>query len=103
VRLFFPSQRRQEKASVNHMGMMGREITASMLRTGLIKPWSVLADIIYPPACAGCGVSTGAHRSLCPACWSGIRFIERPYCEVLGSPFSHDLGTTASSAIWCLD
>ena len=66
MRLFFPSQRRQEKASVNHMGMMGREITASMLRTGLIKPWSVLADVIYPPACAGCGVSTGAHRSRLP-------------------------------------
>ncbi|MBB5574163.1 ComF family protein [Rhizobium paranaense] len=77
---------------------MGREITVSMLRAGLIKPWSALADLIYPPACAGCGTSTGAHRSLCPACWSGIRFIERPYCEVLGSPFFHDLGTGILSA-----
>src|SRR6478752_1615281 len=27
-----------------------------------------------------------------PACWSGIGFIERPYCERLGTPFAIDLG-----------
>lgn len=80
------------------MGMMGRQNTISALRAGLAKPWLTLADILYPPACVGCGVSTGMHRSLCPACWSGIRFIERPFCEVLGSPFSHDLGSGILSA-----
>lgn len=80
------------------MGIVGREITLSRLRAGLIRPWTMLADLVYPPACPGCGVSTGAHRGLCPVCWSGIRFIERPYCEVLGSPFSHDLGSGILSA-----
>lgn len=80
------------------MGIVGREITLSRLRAGLVRPWAILADLIYPPACPGCGVSTGAHRGLCPVCWSGIRFIERPYCEVLGSPFSHDLGSGILSA-----
>ncbi|TWB09964.1 ComF family protein [Rhizobium sp. ERR 1071] len=80
------------------MGMMGREITLSMLGAGLKRPWMALADLVYPPACPGCGVSLGAHRGLCAACWSGIRFIERPYCEVLGSPFSHDLGAGILSA-----
>ncbi|MDE1991594.1 MAG: ComF family protein [Rhizobiaceae bacterium] len=80
------------------MGMLGREIMVSALRGGLVRPWVALADMIYPPACAGCGVSTGTHRSLCPRCWSGVRFIERPYCEVLGSPFSHDLGPGILSA-----
>jgi ComF family protein len=51
-----------------------------------------LADIVYPPTCPGCGVTTGTHAGFCPTCWSGIRFIERPYCEVLGLPFSYDPG-----------
>ncbi|MDI7864258.1 ComF family protein [Rhizobiaceae bacterium n13] len=51
-----------------------------------------VANVIYPPVCSGCGVITGGHRGMCAACWSSIRFIERPYCEVLGLPFSHDLG-----------
>jgi ComF family protein len=30
--------------------------------------------------------------SLCAACWSKVRFIERPFCERLGTPFAMDLG-----------
>jgi ComF family protein len=55
-------------------------------------------DIVYPPACAGCGVLLGSKASLCPHCWSKLGFIERPYCEVLGTPFSHDLGPGILSA-----
>ncbi|MBB3658987.1 ComF family protein [Rhizobium sp. BK650] len=58
----------------------------------------MLADLVYPPSCAACGVSTGGHRGLCAKCWSEVRFIERPYCEVLGFPFSHDLGAGILSA-----
>jgi ComF family protein len=29
---------------------------------------------------------------LCPACWAQTRFIERPYCDRLGTPFAQDLG-----------
>lgn len=47
---------------------------------------------MFPPVCAGCGILTGRHRGVCGACWSSITLIERPYCEVLGLPFSHDLG-----------
>lgn len=39
-----------------------------------------------------------AHGALCQACWKDIGFIERPYCEVLGSPFAHDLGAGFLSA-----
>ncbi|WP_245500673.1 ComF family protein [Rhizobium sp. BK251] len=65
---------------------------------GLLAPLAAVVDLVYPPACPSCEVSTGTHRSLCPACWSRIRFIERPYCEVLGLPFSHDLGRGILSA-----
>ena len=35
---------------------------------------------------------------LCAACWSNIRFITRPYCERLGTPFATDLGAGTLSA-----
>src|SRR3954449_1241833 len=48
--------------------------------------------IIYPPTCIGCGGATGEPHTLCARCWSDIQFIERPYCERLGTPFAVDLG-----------
>ena len=32
-------------------------------------------------------------RGLCPACWSKLSFITRPYCERLGTPFVYDPGS----------
>ena len=34
----------------------------------------------------------GEGRGLCPACWSKLSFITRPYCEQLGTPFVYDPG-----------
>ena len=51
------------------------------------------ADIVFPPACLNCRQSTGAAGSLCAACWAQVRFIERPFCERLGTPFATDLGS----------
>jgi ComF family protein len=50
-------------------------------------------DILYPPACLACRKATAAHHALCPECWGEMRFIERPYCERLGTPFAQDLRT----------
>jgi ComF family protein len=49
-------------------------------------------DIVYPPSCIACQAATGEAQALCPACWGEMRFIERPYCERLGTPFAVDLG-----------
>ncbi len=49
-------------------------------------------DTLYPPTCLACRAATDAHGALCPRCWSAIRFIERPFCERLGTPFERDLG-----------
>lgn len=65
---------------------------------GLGSVISAAVDFVYPPACPGCGILLGGHRGICAACWSAVRFIERPYCEVLGLPFSHDLGEGFLSA-----
>jgi ComF family protein len=48
--------------------------------------------LLYPPTCIACQAATGDAHTLCAACWSGIRFIERPFCERLGVPFPVDLG-----------
>jgi ComF family protein len=37
-----------------------------------------------------------AH-ALCARCWAEVRFIERPYCERLGTPLPVDLGVTLLS------
>jgi ComF family protein len=39
-----------------------------------------------------------AGGSLCPACWSKLRLIEKPYCARLGIPFTYDIGAGALSA-----
>jgi ComF family protein len=49
-------------------------------------------DFIYPPTCLACRAATAEAGALCPRCWRDMRFIERPFCERLGSPFAHDLG-----------
>jgi ComF family protein len=51
-----------------------------------------MLDALFPPICLACRAATGAHGALCPACWRAMRFIERPFCERLGTPFEQDLG-----------
>src|ERR1700735_1530551 len=48
-------------------------------------------DTLYPPTCLACRAATERHGALCPRCWSAMRFIERPYCERLGTPSEHEL------------
>ncbi|MBB5535143.1 ComF family protein [Rhizobium giardinii] len=68
------------------------------LGRGLRGLITAAVDAVYPPVCTGCGRMVGQHRGVCPACWATLRLIERPYCEVLGLPFSHDLGAGILSA-----
>lgn len=72
--------------------------TANLLGALAGRAAAGVIDFIYPPICAGCGRFTERHGALCPACWQTIRFIERPYCEVMGTPFTHDLGSGILSA-----
>ncbi len=53
--------------------------------------------IIYPPTCIACGAATGEAHTLCAKCWGEVRFIERPFCERLGTPFAVDLGVALLS------
>ncbi|BDA86104.1 amidophosphoribosyltransferase [Aureimonas sp. SA4125] len=57
----------------------------------------IVANLLFPPVCAGCRVAVGGPDALCARCWTLLRFIERPYCDVLGLPFSYDPGEGAVS------
>jgi len=48
-------------------------------------------DLALPPLCPACREPV-AGQGLCPACWSKLSFIARPYCERLGIPFGYDPG-----------
>jgi predicted amidophosphoribosyltransferase len=53
--------------------------------------------VVYPPTCIACAAATGEAHTLCARCWSEVRFIERPFCERLGTPFEVDLGLALMS------
>jgi ComF family protein len=60
---------------------------ADALRTGL----RAALDLALPRLCASCRAPVDG-QGLCPACWSKLSFISRPYCERLGIPFVYDPG-----------
>lgn len=60
----------------------------SVLRSGL--GWG--ANLLFPPTCPGCGLRVSLPATLCGDCWRKLRFFERPWCEVLGTPFERDMG-----------
>ena len=70
-------------------------------RLGGLRDGAVLAlraarraalDLVYPPSCMACRAAVTAGDALCAPCWGHVRFIERPFCERLGTPFAQDLG-----------
>ncbi len=54
-----------------------------------IAGWAL--DLALPRLCAVCREPVDGP-GLCPACWSKLSFISRPYCERLGIPFVYDPG-----------
>jgi ComF family protein len=70
------------------LGTTAKTLSARWLRAGL----SHAVGLVYPPSCVACRAATSEAQGLCAGCWSGIGFIERPYCERLGTPFEVDLG-----------
>ncbi|MEM6464305.1 MAG: ComF family protein [Pseudomonadota bacterium] len=77
-----------------------RSVNSKMPALGVrLKQLAKLAgDIIYPPVCIGCGEPCYSHGGLCGRCWSALNLLEKPWCDVMGTPFSHDQGEDALSA-----
>lgn len=64
----------------------------SALRSASRRGLAGIVGLVYPPSCIACQAATAEAQALCARCWAGIGFIERPYCERLGTPFEVDLG-----------
>lgn len=63
---------------------------------GAMASWP--ARMLFPPVCLGCREQVADPGSLCGRCWPKLRFLERPWCEVLGTPFSVEIGEGIVSA-----
>ncbi|KAF2991352.1 Bifunctional protein PyrR [Methylocystis sp. MJC1] len=61
------------------------------LTTAARRAGAALLNLVYPPSCLVCRKAVAEHGALCAACWREIAFIERPFCERLGTPFALDL------------
>ncbi len=64
-----------------------RRRAAELVRAAL----NAALDLALPRLCAACREPV-TGPGLCPACWSKLSFITRPYCERLGIPFMYDPG-----------
>ncbi len=62
---------------------------------------STCIDFLVPPRCANCNQLIADKTGICATCWDDVRFIEQPYCPVMGTPFAVDLGegTLSTEAI----
>ena len=72
--------------------------TRMSIGTQLGRAVGRIGDILFPPVCLGCGELTGSHGGLCGSCWSRLRAIEAPVCDVLGTPLAYDAGEGVLSA-----
>lgn len=54
-------------------------------------------NLLFPPVCPGCRLGVSQPATLCQDCWRRLTFLERPWCEVLGTPFAQDMGEGAVS------
>ena len=72
--------------------MMTARLGRDAMICGLRAAAGAAIDLVFPPGCLACRKATCAGDALCPECWRAMRFIERPFCERLGTPFAVDLG-----------
>lgn len=77
---------------------LDRKQMAAMSRIATQSLGRAILDLAIPPNCLGCDAPVTENGTLCAECWLQLRFITRPYCEVLGHPFAYDLGEGAVSA-----
>jgi ComF family protein len=65
----------------------------------LAKGWAqVPLRLLFPPVCAGCRRIVSEPAALCARCWPRLRFLERPWCAVMGTPFPYEMGDGFLSA-----
>lgn len=59
---------------------------------------AALAQFAFPATCGGCRRIVSEPGTLCAGCWRKLHFLEKPWCDIYGTPFSHDMGDGFLSA-----
>jgi len=54
-------------------------------------------DGLLPRRCLCCDARVALGDGLCADCWRDMPFLERPWCQRLGTPFTYDVGPGAWS------
>lgn len=65
---------------------------------GLRKFWRGTIDFVAPPRCLICHQPVIEPAGLCVSCWAGLRQIDEPVCDAMGTPFAYDQGDGSLSA-----
>lgn len=64
----------------------------------LFSPIRMVADLVLPPRCAGCGVMVADDGVFCADCWDAMRFLGPPWCDACNRPLPFDPGPGARCA-----
>ena len=67
-------------------------------KTAVVQCFGAVQDVLFPATCAGCRRHVAQPGTLCAACWPKLRFLERPWCAVMGTPFPYEMGAGFLSA-----
>ena len=49
-------------------------------------------NLLVPSTCLTCDRFVEKQGGCCPQCWKKLRFVTKPFCPVMGSPFVIDMG-----------
>ncbi len=63
----------------------------NLLRSSLLPAWRTAADLLYPPACVGCGTPLAHGEYLCEPCAESTPRVEPPLCQVCSRHFDGEI------------
>ncbi len=67
-------------------------VMGDWIRQQLIEAGNICLNFLLPPRCVNCSALTAFQTGICAGCWKKVHFIEPPFCQIMGTPFSYDLG-----------
>jgi ComF family protein len=70
----------------------------SDVRSLALNALALPARLLFPPVCAGCRREVSQPGALCGTCWPKLKFLEKPWCAVMGTPFQYEMGEGFLSA-----
>lgn len=64
-------------------------MTAARVESRWRAAGTAILGLVLPPRCIGCGEGVPRQGELCAECWSGLRFLQAPWCRICGLPLPH--------------